>query len=1256
MIEQGTFRAQNNTASPSGESQLPTPRNPQAIQQQQQHPHLQLTLATVNARGLCEPNKRRNFWENLRKLGADIICVQETKIQQGSNQDRLSEGWIGEVFWASSERSAAGVAILFSKNTPTGTPTRALEGRLLTIPFTWNGQQCTITCLYGPSTPSMHERNAFFEAAQEVLESAAPEGSLNFVAGDLNCFEDGRLDKLGGNPTSTAPATLTGLMAHLDVQDAFRVKHPTKKEYTWEGGDVASRLDKILVPTSMTPMITTARHHRVPLTDHKAVVIKLCSRPEAQIGKGYWMMRTTLLTNKKFKEAIEAHSRDNPPSAFPDKTAWIRDFINMAQKEGKDAGKSEAEKGHLRVAQLCRQLDKLWEQKRSQPPCQTLNHQIRVKRAELYSTYRKQHQEWKRLSAGKHIDMGDQCSRHFASLGKVKTASSTIPALRDPQGRIQEGTQGAIAVATNYYSTLYSPAPEDGNTRAARKTLLSAITRRLSEAQSGTLEVPIAEGEVRAALRSAPRNKSPGRDGLPAEFWASQRHLASPLADLFNEWIEKEAIPDEVNQGVITILLKKGDPADLKNYRPIALLPTLLKLFTRVLNTRLKKVITNVLGPTQTAAPASFIHTNTRLVSDVLEHLHTKKATGGVILLDAEKAFDMVNWDFLEEVMLEMNFGPVFRSTIRTLQENATSVIKVNNTLSEQIRLERGVRQGDTLSPNLFIINQEPFLNLIDTDPGIQGVELPGGGKTKVVAFADDTATFFSNAQDLDAIKAHMRTYEKATGARFNLAKTEGIVVGMPPPDNALHWTTDPGHHVRYLGIPTAAAPNNENQWSQTMKSFEECLSRWGKIPTTLHGKVAIIKHFALPTLTYALQALPCPESVQDRVQEMTWRFMWGRRKKAQVNRETCELARSAGGLGLPNFKEICMKTHSKWIQRVVDTRRVEPRPVWTALPEHHLQTPNTEWAHGPMAVHTKSKTSAKQITSPFWREVLLAHWRRSPTLRLNHHTATAIPLFGNNLIVKQDGGKLDSTRWHKWVESGITTVGDITQGTRLATPTEMRERCPNLPVSDIDTVLQAIPEQIVEALTGRDEDTEITYSYEEHLPRTPKGEQEWTHSLFPHAATTTTTPWTQTYKALWRARVPHKWKETMWLALRRSKYVGATAQRHGWNAHPHHCASCPAELETMEHAFIECQHAKEAWDWVDQTWTNHTGKRPPPHLTLNSSPLWQCLSLGAVQAIWQTRCARAHDKATSAKQVLKALLKRLHSVLGQTSPLPPVL
>ena len=202
------------------------------------------------------------------------------------------------------------------------------------------------------------------------------------------------------------------------------------------------------------------------------------------------------------------------------------------------------------------------------------------------------------------------------------------------------------------------------------------------------------------------------------------------------------------------------------------------------------------------------------------------------------------------------------------------------------------------------------------------------------------------------------------------------------------------------------------------MKSFEECLSRWGKIPTTLHGKVAIIRHFALPTLTYALQALPCPESVQDRVQEITWRFMWGKRKKAQVNRETCELARSAGGLGLPNFKEICRKTHSKWIQRVVDTRRVEPRPVWTASPSTTF-IPRTRSG---ATAQWRSTQRARRQRNKFFGEVLLAHWRRSQTLKLNHHTASTIPLFGNSLIVKRDG----TTRGLKWVEAGITPVGDI--------------------------------------------------------------------------------------------------------------------------------------------------------------------------------------------------------------------------------------
>ena len=1257
-VTRSALRVQDPTASPRGESQLPVPQIPQATQQQPrpQQPQVQITLATVNARGLCDRDARISTWNALKRLKADIICVQETKIQQGADEQFLSEGWGGEVFWAFSDRSAAGVAILFSERSsaePIGPATTTPGGRFVSVPFTWEGQRCTITCIYGPSTGSITEREEFYSEIHEALEDPGYSGSWNFVAGDFNCFTDGTLDKHGGNQNNTAPPALNTMMATLNLLDAFRWKHPSKKDFTWERGDIASRLDKILVPATLTPMILTARHHRVPRTDHKAVVVTLSPKPPPSVGRGYWMMKTSLLENKTFTESVKTYLREHPRERFQDWTSWFRSFSAFAQDKGKEIGKTTAEHNRVKIERMCSQLDELMDKKRSTPPDQALNAQIREKKAILYSTFKSQAQEWKRLSEGRHILLGDKCSRFFSSLAKARTSQATIPGLRD-HGRYQEGTDGALRVASEYYSALFSQAPTTPSTREARDILLDKVWRRLSFSEAQSLEQAITAAEVLLAIKAAPKNKSPGCDGLPAEFWASVPDLAPLLAGLFNEWLEKGEIPDEVNTGILTLLPKKGDLSEIKNYRPIALLPTILKVLTRVLNTRLRRVIGSVVAPSQAAAPGRFIHTNTRLVADVLEYLTNTGNPGGVILLDQEKAFDRVDWTFLEEVMVKMNFGQGFLKSIRTLGRNATSRIKINNTISDPVHLERGVRQGDTLSPSLFILYIQPLINLIDLDPEIRGVPLPGGITAKVAAYADDTAPFFSDGEDVVRIRRHMETFEKATGAKFNANKSEGIVIGMPPPDQIFKWTTDPKQLVRYLGVMVAGIPSLQDQWASALKTFEECLAKWKKITTTLHGKVAILKHFALPCLTYTLQALPCPEEIQDQVQELSWAFLW-RGKKAKINRHTCELPKAAGGLGLPNFKDVCKRIQSKWIRRVTEERTALPKAPWTALPEHHLRKPNAEWGHGDMAVHCPSTHSqAKKVTSPFWRGVLEAHWKRSPELLVDNNNVRKQPLFNNSRLTKPGGAKLSSSRWTKWVEAGVTTVGDLLQGNTFMSVEELSTKHRTLKPVEINAILSLIPDDFKQALLLNGGEVEsYRYRDREEDQTSPKGEQEWTTSLFPPPSLYPS--WTKTYVALWRSQVPHRWKETFYLTLRRSHYLGATAQRHGWNDHPHNCALCDV-LETFEHTFLDCPQAAEVWAWVDQTWTRLTRKRPPPHLSLNSSPLWQCLSLGAVHAIWLGRCSRAHGAATHSLPILKGNLKRVHAALGPASPLSHVL
>ena len=113
--------------------------------------------------------------------------------------------------------------------------------------------------------------------------------------------------------------------------------------------------------------------------------------------------------------------------------------------------------------------------------------------------------------------------------------------------------------------------------------------------------------------------------------------------------------------GTVTLLYKKGDPKDVKNYRPITLLNTTAKLLTRILNNRLKTVMENLITPVQTGISGRYIGETIRTMADLLCHAKVTSTPLGALLLDQEKAFDKVSHRFLQRVLEKMGFGSNFR-------------------------------------------------------------------------------------------------------------------------------------------------------------------------------------------------------------------------------------------------------------------------------------------------------------------------------------------------------------------------------------------------------------------------------------------------------------------------------------------------------------------------------------------------------------------------------------------------------------------
>ena len=194
----------------------------------------------------------------------------------------------------------------------------------------------------------------------------------------------------------------------------------------------------------------------------------------------------------------------------------------------------------------------------------------------------------------------------------------------------------------------------------------------------------------------------------------------------FNLSYEYGQLSNSQRQAVIVLLDKGKDRTLLKNWRPISLLNVDYKLLSKTIAERLKRVLQNIVHSDQVGfINGRNIVDNIRTLLDLLEYTKLENLPGILISIDFEKAFDSVSWKFLEIVMREkFKFDDSFIKWITVLYNGACSCILNNGFTSMYFSLQRGVRQGDPLSPYLFILVVEVLACFIRQNKQIQGIEV----------------------------------------------------------------------------------------------------------------------------------------------------------------------------------------------------------------------------------------------------------------------------------------------------------------------------------------------------------------------------------------------------------------------------------------------------------------------------------------------------------------------------------------------------
>ena len=372
-------------------------------------------------------------------------------------------------------------------------------------------------------------------------------------------------------------------------------------------------------------------------------------------------------------------------------------------------------------------------------------------------------------------------------------------------------------------------------------------------------------------------------------------------------------------RGTITLIPKKGDLRERKNWRPVTLLTVDYKIASRAIAGRLLKVLSHVISPDHLGSvPGRFIGETVLLLQNIVEYASLNDIPAALISLDQEKAFDKVDWAFLLKTLKAMGFGPRFLKWVQTVYSGVLSTVQVNGYFTPFFSLSRGVRQGCPLSPLLYIITAEVLACNIRACPRIKGFPLPGPvlQVSVINQYADDTTLTLTSDDSIRAAFDIYSLYEQASGAKLNPTKSKGLWLGSwahrsDPPVHLLWSSTS----IPVLGCVLGPGLDPSENWDKRISNLTSVLDLWQQRCLSFQVKSLVANALALSGLWYTATTMTLPDDLLSSVTLTLFKFIWSNTKEL-ASRSTMCLSKPEGGFKVVNIALKIRSLHLQWIKR----------------------------------------------------------------------------------------------------------------------------------------------------------------------------------------------------------------------------------------------------------------------------------------------------------------------------------------------------
>jgi hypothetical protein len=338
---------------------------------------------------------------------------------------------------------------------------------------------------------------------------------------------------------------------------------------------------------------------------------------------------------------------------------------------------------------------------------------------------------------------GDQNTAFFHRSATARRKRNFIKSLKTESGDVVEDSDQLMSLATGYFQNLFSTDVQNPD-----QGVFDKVIPRVTEDMNQILLAPYTREEVKKALFNIGDLKAPGPDGLHAVFYKRFWHIiGEDLTDEVLIAVNSRTIPEGWNNTTVVLIPKVENPEFVTQFRPISLCNVIYKVISKLIANRLKRLLPEIISPTQSAFVPGRLITDNLLVAYECYHSIKNKKTGKygtcAVKLDMHKAYDRVEWCFLEKILVRLGFDTGWVGLIMACVSSVRYQLRLNNVLSDYIYPSRGLRQGDPLSPYLFLLCAEglsSLLNFEETAGNLIGVKVcRDAPSVSHLLFADDS-------------------------------------------------------------------------------------------------------------------------------------------------------------------------------------------------------------------------------------------------------------------------------------------------------------------------------------------------------------------------------------------------------------------------------------------------------------------------------------------------------------------------------------